>query len=605
MADAPSRGLFRRTPTGVWHARRAVPKDLRHQFGWERIVSLETKDSRQAERRRDDFWRQCDMEFEQARAAGGGALATVEQVLAAVERWRKERCATAMTGVTDEPLTLVIEMSLPGTVFKALPTTYEIDPTKLASRGPRAPVVGSDAQRVAATYFDTHPDASRDVSVPFATALLIGKLQAAARDSNAWQQLTDFDATFDRAVETGGLKSPTPPTVRAQTRAAFAAAWLDVVQHEEWQRQRAAVFLAAANANQADPHELRADAPRNAYVPREDDRSLGELIEAYRKDRESRHGEESTSRKYEHIFRCLKEVLDPGTPIRAITRADARKLKETLRAMPAHMTKRYPKLSIAEAIQAAEEDDAELLAPNSVNAYLANLTAMMNWAIREEWLETNPAKGLVDKNLPRLQRRGFAPKELKVLFAALAEERADGSWKFWLPVLGLYTGARLNELCQLHAQDIRHASGIDYIAISEFEASGRRAADKQVKTPSSTRNVPIHPDLVKLGFLDFVRGRNSLRLFDELRRGPNGGFSHDASRWFGLFLDKIGLSDPALVFHSFRHGFRDACRMAAVPEEVINALGGWAATSVGQKYGDRGMLPLLDREIRKIEFARL
>ena len=63
-------------------------------------------------------------------------------------------------------------------------------------------------------------------------------------------------------------------------------------------------------------------------------------------------------------------------------------------------------------------------------------------------------------------------------------------------------------------------------------------------------------------------------------------------------MDKIGLTDPALVFHSFRHGFRDACRMAGLSEEVTNALGGWAATSVGQKYGDRGMLPLLDRKDR-------
>lgn len=605
MADAPSRGLFRRTPTGVWHARRAVPKDLREQFGWERIVSLETKDSRQAERRRDDFWRQCDVEFEQARAAGGGPLASLEQVLAAIECWRKERCAASMTGVTDEPLTLATGMSLPGSAFQALSKTYEIDPGKMVSPEPRLPKVGPDAQRVAAAYFDANPDASRDLSMPFATALLIGKLQAAARDPHAWEQLAGFDSSFGSAVEAGGLKSPVPPTVRVNTRTAFAIAWLDVVQHQEWQRQRAAVFMAAANANRADPRDLKAEAARNAYVPREDDHSLRELIDAYRKDRESRHGEESTGRKYEHIFRCLEEVLDPGKPIRAITRADARKLKETLRAMPAHMSKRYPKLSIADAIEAAEEDDAELLAPNSVNSYLANLTAMMNWAIREEWLETNPAKGLVDKSLPRLQRRGFTPEELRRIFDGLAEERAKDSWKFWLPILGMFTGARLNELCQLHVQDIGHADGIHYLKISEFDATGRRADDKHVKTQSSARNVPLHPHLVELGFLKLIRGSNHRRVFAELRRGPGGNYSHDASRWFGSFMNKIGLTDPALVFHSFRHGFRDACRLAGIPDEVAHALGGWAATSVGQKYGDRGMLPLLDREIRKIEFVRL
>lgn len=110
--------------------------------------------------------------------------------------------------------------------------------------------------------------------------------------------------------DAGGLTSALAPTARTETRRAFAAAWLDVVQHEEWQRQRAAVFLAAANANEASPTALAIPTARNAYIPREGDRTVAELIRAFKAERDARHGEESTDRKYNHIFRCLEEVLD-------------------------------------------------------------------------------------------------------------------------------------------------------------------------------------------------------------------------------------------------------------------------------------------------------
>lgn len=56
-------------------------------------------------------------------------------------------------------------------------------------------------------------------------------------------------------------------------------------------------------------------------------------------------------------------------------------------------------------------------------------------------------------------------------------------------------------------------------------------------------------------------------------------------------MDRVGLSDPALVYHSFRHGFRDACRSADISEEAAHALGGWATVNQGQRYGNRGAVP--------------
>ncbi|MFZ5721693.1 MAG: DUF6538 domain-containing protein [Pseudomonadota bacterium] len=204
MAANLGRGLFRKTRDGVWHARRAVPKDLRHKFGWERIESLRTKDSEQAERRRDDFWRKCDAEFEDARATTG-SLIELRHVLAAVEVWRRDRCAAARTGVVDPPPALVPGFTLPGKVFQSLERKIVVADLA-APRPAREPALGPDLRRVAEAYFEHRPDVSRELLVPAPMVALMGKLQVACRDPDAWERIDDFDSQMGAALRDGGME---------------------------------------------------------------------------------------------------------------------------------------------------------------------------------------------------------------------------------------------------------------------------------------------------------------------------------------------------------------------------------------------------------------
>ena len=312
--------------------------------------------------------------------------------------------------------------------------------------------------------------------------------------------------------------------------------------------------------------------------------TLGDLIKRYRAVREAEHGQESTRRKYGHIFKALEEVLGSDRPIAAITRADCRAVQDLLRAVPSNAGKRYPGLSLKDAAVAGARDGVAVLAPNSISSYLQNLAAVFNWAVDEELLAKNPAKGLAKKGRASVKRRGFATPELQTLFRALAPFRRDAPSRFWVPALALYTGARLNELCQLSASDVGAADGIDYLDFSEFDAdTGERVADRSIKTDASDRRVPIHAELIAAGFLEFVDGvrkRGGGRLFPECGLGPDGRHSHGFSKWFGLTMDTIGLTARSLVFHSFRHGFQDACRDAAIREEITDALGGWASPRI-------------------------
>lgn len=334
--------------------------------------------------------------------------------------------------------------------------------------------------------------------------------------------------------------------------------------------------------------------------------SIAELIAAFKAERVARHGEESTERKYSHIFSALEEVLRPETSIRAVTRANIREVRNLLQRVPKFATRRYPGLTLAEAADRADEDGSELIGSTTVNTYLQNLAAVFNWAVSEELLERNPARGMALSAKPNVQRRGFTTEELERLFAGLAPlARSEHPWRFWIPALALYSGARAGELAGLRKADLVVVGDTQCMTFSEFDKKGNRIEGRTLKTEASERTVPIHREVLDAGLMRYAASlpNDGDLLFPSLQPGPDGKLSHNLSKWFGRFRHQIGISDPATVFHSFRHGFRDAARDAAISDELANALGGWATAGVATKYGNKRRVELLSRELAKVSHA--
>jgi integrase len=155
------------------------------------------------------------------------------------------------------------------------------------------------------------------------------------------------------------------------------------------------------------------------------------------------------------------------------------------------------------------------------------------------------------------------------------------------------------------------ASGVRFMTVIEDEEAGR-----SVKTDSSVRAVPIHPELVRIGFLRFVdhvrqNEGSSARLFPKLTRGPKGGFGEAFSKWFGRYKRDLGIDNPSSVFHSFRHGFKDALRAGGVNEDVNDALTGHSGgNSVARGYGWKDMVrrfgfSTLATAVEKVEYPGL
>lgn len=250
------------------------------------------------------------------------------------------------------------------------------------------------------------------------------------------------------------------------------------------------------------------------------------------------------------------------------------------------------------------------LSLNTVTNQLGILRGFFRVAVDYEWLSLNPAERL---NLPRQKRRkarlAFAPEDLNRLFrspiysAGLRPLGAGREAAFWLPLLALFTGARIEELAQLTVADIRHAPGLGHYL--DIHDGGHR----QLKNAASQRRIPLHGELLACGFLDYaarlpVEAHTSapVFLFPDLKlniRGRRGGYF---SNYFSGYLRRVvGIKDRRKVFHSFRHTFKDACRAAGIDEEVHDALTGHVRPGASRQYGNELYpLPPLFAAIRRL-----
>lgn len=621
-------GLFQKSDGGVWLVRKVIPAPLRPRFGKHSFVqSTGETDRRKAEEVAKRLLKLWTAEIK-ARSATTAPVATVEQAEAAIAAWRVLECdrasgADLIDAQRRQAEALVREVL---TAHRQASGEVLLGPMHVSIGPPNStpfPSMSDDAVSWAEGYFAVHSDASRGLGLPHGTGLLLAAYERAAEDPNAFAAVEDFDSRLDAAVKIGGLATPMTPLVREKVRQAFAGAALAVERYREAERRRAAAILAAVNAN---PGDVRAEV---GYQPRPGDVTLGAALKTYKAERAARLGEEDTEKDIGHIARALEELVGAEKPIRSITREECTQVRDLLKRMPANASKIYPGLALVEAADRAARDRAafleragaegveidvrdvrpKLMAPGTVASYVNSLSAFFNWSVERGLVDSNPARGLGGRgrNSKQVQRRAFTKEELQIVFAGLQEERTAGAAKFWVPAILVFSGCRLNEICQLHTADVKELDGIPYFDLTPFDETGRRVEEKRLKTAASQRCVPVHPELVAAGFLNLVAQRRrdgAKRLFPELKE-RRGYYSDDLSKWWGRWCDRCRLTDPALTLHSHRHAFRDAGREARVPTEIIDAIGGWTTESVGANYGDRVSVAKLRENLEHLKHMSL
>lgn len=280
----------------------------------------------------------------------------------------------------------------------------------------------------------------------------------------------------------------------------------------------------------------------------------------------------------ERALRDLFELMG-DMPAKAFDVHQARLLKERLSRCPQYFGLRpeYEGKTLKQVVESG--GTYKTITAVTVNNRLRKLSAFMNWCKSNGYIGDNPLMGLkVMTGSAKDARLSFESTDLTVLLDldALMLEARKHPWRYWLPLLGRFTGARLEELCQLRIDDFIQQQGIQCIRIDDSNEG------QNLKNSSSRRTIPLHPSMVELGILrhvDSVKATGADRLFPELE-AVRGKLGHASSKWFGRYKTKRGVTDPRKTFHSFRHSFIDDLRDAGVQDSLIKRMVGHEESSV-------------------------
>ncbi|MGB3222542.1 MAG: tyrosine-type recombinase/integrase [Desulforhopalus sp.] len=276
--------------------------------------------------------------------------------------------------------------------------------------------------------------------------------------------------------------------------------------------------------------------------------------------------------------------------------------KDTLMKLPPNLNKSpiYRDMRIEDIIASKP---AKTLTVSTLNKYIRRLSGLFNYAVKNGYVLTNPAEGMQIKTQKRAdqEREAYTAEDLHKLFGS--KEYTDGthrqSYGFWTPLIALYSGCRLEEICQLHLEDIRQEGGVWIFDINNKD-------EKKIKNMSSERLVPLHPHLIEIGLVkhvEILREQGETRLFPELRRRRDG-YGQTVSKWFQRYKERCGI-ESGKTFHSFRHTFITHLKHKQIDSFMIHELDGHAIDSETMgRYGKR-FTPeiLLGEAIEKIDYG--
>lgn len=321
-------------------------------------------------------------------------------------------------------------------------------------------------------------------------------------------------------------------------------------------------------------------------------RSLAKEIEDHLEDMQRRQLEPKTIQSTERTLKLL--LLTCGNI--SASRVDYKHIQELwklLRWAPKNLVSdpTLKHLSFNEAIALGKEQDVPPLAPATEERHRRFLVAFFNHLVNGQAIPSSPMKAFrkvkVDDTIdPEKAVRLFEDEDLQTIFDAanfLPWAKKPQYW--WAPMIGLYTGARVNEVCQLKLSDIIEERGVWCIAIQKTidkdlagDPKKRRRSRQSVKGSGCMRVIPIATPLLDAGFLEFVEDMKATghpRLFPLLSAGVNRKSGETNARYsqqfvvdFGRYLKSLGFP-KGVGFHAFRHTLATELDFNDVPERQI------------------------------------
>jgi integrase len=333
-----------------------------------------------------------------------------------------------------------------------------------------------------------------------------------------------------------------------------------------------------------------------------------------------------TRLKKKAALTLVERYFGPDCNLADVTGAQCRTFRDVIARLPPNLTKRYSEDVSLEAL--ADQNEVKrgpCMSYATQGLYLRLLNNLLAFAKSDGLIPSNPfppelgprgKKGAREK-----ARNSYSDDQLEAIFTSplytgcVDDERGFSRpmpgnvtrrSRFWLPLIALFSGLRMNEILQLTKWHIQSATD----GFPAFLIGG----DMTVKTKASYRVVPVHRELLRCGLIAHVANlaHDDSLLFDDVPPGPDGYASSTFSKRYASFWKslKAGEPDRKVGFHSFRHNFRDALRVPGADDALVKELGGWSrGGSVSDSYGDGAraavLRPLIDAITYKLDLSRL
>lgn len=359
------------------------------------------------------------------------------------------------------------------------------------------------------------------------------------------------------------------------------------------------------------------DAPRrvNARPRLRTDLKFRELLKLWAAEKKPRpQSLAETSRAVEDMIDYLGNVT-----VGTMTSDMLMDYRDEAKNLPATMPRADRSLPFTQRLALHLACDTPRVSSPTLKKRLGAIQALLGYAHEQRWIEQNVGSGLKIMNYTRTTRtrRSFRDGELATLFASDLFARPDQLLArdtsvsdvtlYWLFVLCLTSGPRLEEVGQARVADVKTDNGILYIDVDDLieDDNGSVQPDRSIKTENSRRVVPIHNRAIALGFGRYVcalRSQGQEMLFPDLKPNIFGKFTQEASRRANRYINAVLGKDRRIVFHSLRHRFKDQGRKANVQESILDQMCGHAPATVGGRYGDGVDLADVKRSLDLLTF---
>ncbi|MBD5416530.1 MAG: site-specific integrase [Desulfovibrio sp.] len=294
-------------------------------------------------------------------------------------------------------------------------------------------------------------------------------------------------------------------------------------------------------------------------------------------------------------------------PLSEIDRNKIREFRDILRKLPPNRHKKEYGNKTAQELIALNLK--ETLNIKTINVTMQAISGMFEWGIEEGYLETNPARNLSIKDNRQVieLREAFTEQEVRKIF--FSGDYLSSAFKnpayYWVPLIGLYTGMRLEEICQLHTRDIYQEDELWIIDINLDSNDGIN--DKILKSKNAIRKIPIHNDLVEFGFIKYCNDmkQNSNRLFPLLNKTDKSPkYGKQVGKQFSNWIKNKGIFGKK-SFHSLRHTFSDYFKKRNLQSDIFTQVFGHEQVRLSIKqYGSKfSVLQCYNEVISKLHWS--